>query len=120
MGLTLVDRMVRDIRSGEDIDLGQSSFNVNNGILSINARENGTSVTKKFSLDGNRLTYEYAGGSQEYLSPENMSVDKILLNHINTPISQAIRISMDISYATRTGTTTHSFYGLGILRQSYE
>lgn len=120
LGLTLVDRMVRDIRTGTSIDLSQSSFESPTGWIFINSRDSGVDSTKKFSLQNGRIQYQYNGGTTQYLSPAIMSASRLYFTNISTGISQAIRVELQITYNTRTGPVTHDFNGLAIMRQSYE
>lgn len=119
-GLVLMDRLVRDIRTGTSIDFGQSSFNSTNGSIFINSKESGVNVTKKFSLQNGRILYQENGGTAQYLTPANMTAVKLYLTSITTSLSQAVRVELQITYTTRSGLVTHDFNGLSIMRQSYD
>jgi len=120
IGLTLIDRIVRDIRTGNDIDLAQSSLNSNSGSIYIYSKVNGVSVPKKFSLSNGRVQYEENGGSAQYLSPANMTVSRLYFKDINSLISKSIKVELQITFNTRSGTITHDFNGLSIMRTSYK
>jgi len=120
IGLTVMDRLVRDIRTGTDIDLAQSTFNSATGQIFINGKEEGVAITKEFNLSNNRIQYEYDGGGAQYLTPQNMSISRFYFKDLSTSVSKAVKIEIQITYNTRTGPITHDFNGLAILRQSYE
>lgn len=119
LGLTLVDRIVRDVRSGSNIDLAQSSFDTANGAIFINTKVGGVATTKEFLLSSGRVQYRENGGTAQYLSPANMSVSRLWFTNLPTPISKAVRVELEITYDTKSGAVTHGFNGLSILRQSY-
>lgn len=120
IGLTVMDRLVRDLRTGTDIDLAQSTLNSPTGSIYINTKEAGVDTTKEFSLSNGRIQYEYDGGTAQYLTPQNMSISRFYFKDLSTEVSKAIKIEMQITYTTRSGLITHDFNGLAILRQSYE
>ncbi len=120
VGISLVDKIVRDIRASGTINSAQSSFNTTNGSFSITGTVNSTSVTRKFSLSNGYLTYQQDTGAISYLSPNGMTVTRLYLTSTSSPISSAIKFDIDIAYKTKQGTTTKTYSGFSILRQSYE
>ncbi|MEN9524193.1 MAG: hypothetical protein RL536_262 [Candidatus Parcubacteria bacterium] len=120
IGVSLVDRIAKDIRSGTAINSGQSSFATNNGVLSFDANVNSTILTKRFALTNNRLTYQEAGVPISYLSPSDINVTRFYVVSTSTPVSKGIKFDIDLTYLTRAnGSTTQTYSGFVILRQSY-
>lgn len=120
VGSILIDKISRDIHTSELINSAQSSFNTTNGALSITGIVDSISVTKKFSLSNGYLAYQQDSGSTSYLSPNGMTVSRLYFISTSTPISSAVHFDIDIAYKTKQGTTTKTYSGFSILRQSYE
>lgn len=119
-GITLVDFMTKEIRTGESVNLGESVLGVANGALTIQAIEEGESIAKEFALVDGRITYQEEGGVVEYLSPENIEIAGLVFHYLPTDISEAIRYTIDITFEGNTGPKTRSYSGLSILRYSYD
>jgi hypothetical protein len=64
--------------------------------------------------------YQENDGSLVPLTPDDMTVSRFLLSHITTPISEAVRFELEITFTTDDGAETRTFTGLAILRQSYD
>lgn len=119
VGLTIMDRVVKDIRTGKDIDFGQSVFNNANGVIDVDAKVGGSIISKKFSVQNQRIMYQENGGTAEYLTPPNMSITSFYLKNITASTSKSVHIDLQITFNTRSGTNTHSYSGLSVLRSSY-
>ncbi len=121
IGVGLVQRITKDLRSGTHVNSAQSFFGVSNGALSFDANVNSGSVTKYFVWGANRLIYQENGGTITYISPSDINISRFLVNSTTTPQSQGIRFDIDITYTSRaTGSVTKTYSGFAILRQSYE
>ncbi|MEK7609957.1 MAG: hypothetical protein AAB470_02465 [Patescibacteria group bacterium] len=119
VGVNLVDKIIKDIRSGTLTNLAQSSLNTTNGTLSINANVNGVIVTKYFAINNNRLIYQVDGGTISYITPADMTISRFYITSDSTPVSQAVHFDIDINFNTRGGQQTKTYSGLAVLRQSY-
>jgi Tfp pilus assembly protein FimT len=119
-GSTLVDRITRDLRTGESINLGQSALNTANGALSVTGTIDSNQVTKRFSLSNGYLSYEENGSAPSNLSPNGMTVSRLYFTNVTSPESSAVKFDIDITYNTKQGSTTKTYGGFVILRQSYE
>lgn len=120
IGISLIDRITKDVRTGISVDLSQSSLNVPAGSLTLNAQIGPTLITKNIRLNDGRLTYQETGLGEYDLTPDNVTISRFLLNQINTPISDALRFEIEIMYNTRNGIETKQFDGVAVLRHSYE
>jgi type II secretory pathway pseudopilin PulG len=118
VGITLVDRIVRDIRGAESVN-DESVLLTNNGTLSITSAST-TNIIKRFYISNDRLTYLKDSEQAIYLSPSGLTVSRFYITELTSPKSSAVKFDIDISYLTKTGTTTKTYSGFGILRQSYE
>jgi type II secretory pathway pseudopilin PulG len=121
VGITIVDRVLKDIRTGSSINLSQSSLGVATGNLNINSKVSGIDTIKKFSFHQDaRITYQEDDGTINFLSPQDLYISRLRFDHLNTDISEGIRVDLEITYNTRDGLKTKNFIGFAILRQSYE
>jgi hypothetical protein len=120
VGLAVVDRVVKEIRSGKSINLGNSSFGTATGSLNITASEEGTDIIKYFQYQDGKLMYSENSGVVYSLTPSDINVSEFRLTQINTPISQAVRVDFDLTFNTKEGIKTKEYHGVAILRQSYE
>ncbi|MDO8430363.1 MAG: hypothetical protein Q7S72_00010 [Candidatus Taylorbacteria bacterium] len=120
VGLTLVDKITRDIHGSGVIDTAQSSLNTTNGALALTGTLDSVPVTRRFSLLNGCVAYQQNGGVATCLSPNGMTVTRLLFIQADTPISTAVKFDIDIAYRTKQGTTTKIYSGFAILRQSYE
>ncbi len=121
IGSALVNKLLGDIRGGQSIDLPQSSFATNNGTLTIDTLTPSlTNVIKHYALQNGRIIYQENSGDIQYLTPSDITVSQFYLNQATTTVSSAIRFSVNIDYLTKTGTSTNTYSGMAILRNSYQ
>ena len=120
VGMTLVDKIVKDIHSSATIDSGSSTFGVTNGSVSLTGSVNSVDVNKKYSIVNGCIAYQQDSGTKSCISPNKMTVTRFYLTEIDSPISKAIKFDIDISYSTKQGTTTKTYSSFAILKQSYE
>lgn len=120
VGTIIVDRISKDIRSGRTVDLSQSQFNSSTGNITIESKSGSTDIVKSFNYDSGRLTYQEDSGSVNFLSPSDMSISRFYFTHLESPISEAIKIELRIDYQLGEETRSKDFNGFVILRHSYE
>ncbi len=115
-----LSRIISDIRGGETINAGQSTFNVDTGTLSITGLDaNGITKTSVYSLSNNRITLQTNAGTTQFLTPASLRITRLRFNQLNTALSSAVRAEIQAEYQTRSGTTTTTYSSLGILKNSY-
>lgn len=119
VGTATVDRMVREIRTASSMNVAGSVFNSSNGVISVTVSTSTGNTTKVFALNNNCVTYVINSGASECLSSSDITVSALYINRITTPISQAVRIDLRITYQTKSGPQTRDYVGLAILRASY-
>jgi len=120
IGISVVDRITKDIRTGVSYNADLSQFNVPTGALSLNAQTDSTTLTKYFALVSGRLIYQEDSGAIQYLTPDDISVSNFIITPIQTPVSTAMHFQIDIGYTTNDGDKLRSYSGVAILRHSYE
>lgn len=118
--LLTIDRLVKDVRSGQDIDLGNSVFGASDGQLLITAVENSALVQKFYKLENGRIVYQEDGGNESFLTPSDIEVTKLQFEYLTTDISEGVRIEIDVSMPKTDNVEIKEYEGFAILRQSYE
>lgn len=117
IGVSLINELVRETRSGVSIDAGASSIGNATGYVTINTPDSGT---KYFAYDEGRIIYGENDGANEYLTPQTVDITTFLITQINTPVSYALRYEVGITFEEGSETVTKTYRGLATLRQSYE
>jgi len=120
IGISAIDRITKDIRTGVSINTELSRFNVPTGAVSINTQSGTDLSTKFFELSNGRLIYKEGNGENQYLSPEDISVSGFNLTSISTPVSEALKFEITITYENKGQTKDKNYSGVAILRHSYE
>lgn len=123
VAIAVVDRILKDVRSGISVDTNNSLLNTGFGYLTINSQESGSLVSKKFGYLNGRIFYEENSGFSNltnFITPSDFEVTEIRFTRINTGISEAIRVDLDFTYQNRGENITKEYTGLAILRKSYE
>ncbi len=118
-GMNSMERISRDIRQSNSIDLVNS--NLGGGLLQLNTtNESGFPTTIKFSDENSKLDL-YQGGilSGNLLGPDVL-LDKLTFRRINTKESEAVKIEMTIHDINSKINKTKIFYDTIILRGSYK
>lgn len=119
-GLILVDRIIKEIRSADKVDLLQSQFGTTNGVLGLDYVLNGVQKEKIFYLEDGIIKYKEDNGEPVILSSKDLRVSNFNFTFIPTPISQAVRFNLELEFQNNNATETKSYTGFGILRESYE
>jgi Tfp pilus assembly protein PilV len=119
-GLTLVDRITKEIRSGDQIDTLNSQFNTTDGIIEFDSEENGSTVARRFYVENGIVKFSENGGTAVSLSPKDLYVSNFQFKLVSTSVSQAVRFDLELQFMTRNGTETKPYTGFSILRESYE
>ncbi|MEN9912621.1 MAG: hypothetical protein RLY66_29 [Candidatus Parcubacteria bacterium] len=120
VGSSVIDRIVRDIRSGDAINGSQSLLEVSTGALSLSYTSESGSGTTYSALQSGRVIHRIDSGSTEYLSPEDMTVSRLYFKQIITQESRAVRVEMDITFSIKDEVQTRTYSSVAILRNSYE
>ncbi len=120
VGLSVIDRITKDVRTGVSINTEQSKFGVPTGAISLNAQNDTTLLTKYFELKDGRIIYNENGSGEQFLTPDDLSVSNFEITQINTPISIALKYTIGINYTNDGEEKLKSYSGVAILRHSYE
>ncbi|MFA6227347.1 MAG: hypothetical protein WC631_02645 [Candidatus Paceibacterota bacterium] len=121
--ITSLEKMTREIRNAESIDLVNSSLNVTNGILQINSKDSsGNPEIIRFYLQSNILMINASSSINTLFGPltsNNIKVSNLKFIPIITPVSSAVKIEMTLENNGKDFVKTEDFYSTVILRGSY-
>lgn len=119
-GLLLVDRITKEIRSANQIDLLNSQLNTTNGVFDFDSVVNEVVVEKRFYLENGIVKYQENSDTPINLTSKNFIVSNFNFTSVNTAVSEAVRFNIELEFQSRNGTITRSYTGFAILRESYD
>lgn len=117
IGMTLLKDIVRQTRSGVSVDVGNSDFDVAVGSITFQTL-GGT--TNSYELIGDDIVYTEGANDPVVLNPGSVAITRFLVTSVDTPVSQAVRYDIGVSYTLNGALQTQYYQGVAILRQSYE
>ena len=123
-GEAAMERMVREIKLADSINMGTSVFDSNPGHLALNTIDPDTeaATTIEFYVSGNALMIKEGVQSGAVLTPSSVELMNLIFREVATSTdtkSKAIRIEMEIRSGTGNYQKTARFYDTAILRRSY-
>jgi hypothetical protein len=119
-GLLLVDRITKEIRSADQIDVLESQFGVTGGVLDLDSITDSVTTEKKFYVENGIAKYQEDSDSPINLSSKDFTVSNFNFTFLQTPVSDAVRFDLELQFQTKNATETKSYTGFAILRESYE
>ena len=112
--LTALERLNREIKNSDSIDLVASTFNTHPGRLVIAAEDE----TFDFFLSDNRLMLAINDDPAVALTPANITVTNLIFNYFSTEQSAGIKVTVTMA-DNRRPNQTDSFYLSAVSRGSY-
>ncbi|MDE1975175.1 MAG: hypothetical protein KGI49_01550 [Patescibacteria group bacterium] len=121
VGTLVLERLEGGIRAGRALDSSKDIFDVPAGSIGLNALDTSkNSISYEYYLENGRIMYSQNGGTAASITPADLYVSQLRFHEIATSVSTAIHFSVSIDYPTKNGTTTNSYSGLAIMRNSYQ
>lgn len=117
-----IERMIREIRRANDIEVAESYFGVNPGVLKLDTTEWGSDATTtiKFQLENGILKVSEGGGALQALTSTDVNISSLIFYQIiASTTSKAIKVEMELEDSWSNYTKTEKFYNTTILRGSY-
>ena len=114
-----MERMTRDIRDAESINLGASTLNAHPGKLLLNVLVGETLQTVEFSLSSTTLRVKENGVDQGPLTATNTAVTNLVFRPLQSLESEAVKIEMSVEGREGNVIKTYKLYSTIILRGSY-
>ncbi len=110
------DRIEREVRLADTIDVATSTFNVNPGVLKVNA---GTSSVT-FYIENERLFVKENEESGSPLTLSQVHMTSFVVRKITSTSSEAVKVEYTLQASTASSQITKNFYMTTVLRGSYK
>lgn len=122
--ISLMDRIVREVRNADSVNSAQTSWNISSGSLGLNSTDqSGTPTTIRFYIatSTSRAMIEENGASLGPITDGNVIVTNLIFRSYATTTSSAVKIEMTITSASTSPIfISRNFYGTAVLRGSYQ
>lgn len=116
---TALERMSREIRGAESVDVGTSILNTNSGVLRINTYDtSNNSKTVTFDVSNNRIELIENGVVTDYITSTNTAVTNLIFRSITTTLGTAVKIELTIQ-SIHGRILSKNFYDTIVLRGVY-
>ncbi|KKR53612.1 MAG: hypothetical protein UT90_C0006G0024 [Parcubacteria group bacterium GW2011_GWA1_40_21] len=117
---SLLERMTREIRAANGIDLIQSALGANPGRLTLLTKDvSGADTTVEFYVENSKLKIREGGAAMGSLVSSSTAVTSFIVRSLSNPNSGAIKTELGLT-ATRGGVSkSGNFYSTILLRGSY-
>ena len=114
-----LERMIKEIRFANDIDIAGTVFGTNPGRLKLNTTdETGSPKTLEFYVSGGSLNIIDNDAEKGTITGSSTALTNLVFRQALTPKGKLIKIEMTLS-DTRANPRTVNFYGSAVLRGSY-
>lgn len=117
--LSSLERMSREIRNAATIDTLGSVFGTHPGRLALTAFDGETPLTRTFYLEGTMLQVDNGSAVGALIGPDVL-VSSLVFYRLLSGTSEGVRIEMELSTTTSSGTRRETFYTTVMLRDSYD
>lgn len=118
--ITVMERLVRDIRDAYDVEQVESTFSSHPGRLTLNTTDDlGANTTIEFYVDSGRIRVKEGGVDTGYISSQNVTVDLLVFDFVTNINTSAVTIRMQLSASRSSVEKQKTFYSTVILRDSY-
>jgi len=117
---SLLERMTREIRAANGIDLAQSTLGANPGRLILLTKDvSGADTTVEFYVENNKLKIREGGVAMGALVSSSTAVTSFIVRSLSNPNSSAIKTELGLTAARGGVSKSGSFYSTILLRESY-
>lgn len=117
-----LDRIVKEVRLASSIDASNSAFATSTGRLSLMTTDaSGAPATIEFFLSTSTraVRVKENGVDTGRLTADSARATSFALRQIQTPVSEGVRIELELSSGYGTRTRSETFYATSVLRNSY-
>lgn len=110
------ERMMLDLRSADEVNVGASTLAADPGVLVVVAGP----TTTTYALASGALTVSVNGGTAYPLTDDAVTVTNLRFDHYDSGVSEAVRTALTLEASWGTITTTRSFTNSSVLLSSYD
>lgn len=118
-GVVLMDKLARDIRNADSVNLGLSVFNQNSGVLVLNSNNNGVNYSVKFDLLNGILRFFDENNQISNISSDSVSINSLIFNHFSNSNSDGVKIDIEIQADYGNESKKINISNFVVLRGSY-
>ena len=116
----VIEKIIREIRLADSVDVGSSILGVSPSKLVLNSTDLvGDPSSVELSIVSSTLEFSRDGSSIGPLTPNQVTIDEIIFDHIVTDRSEAVKVSLVLKANTRVVNIEETFNTTVILRGSY-
>jgi len=118
---SFLERVVREIRMAESVNVAKSTLNSHPGKLVLNIRDEAGQIEESaFYISGDSLVLEKGGTSLGSLIDSNATTTNLIFRRFSNATSSSI-VRVEVTFESQRGNTTKSetFFGAAVLRGSY-
>lgn len=117
--ISSIERITREIRNAGSVSTSGSAFGSNPGSLVISVNEEGTPVTREFSISNGRLHLYEDGNDLGPLTSADVEVQNLIFYHLTTENSELVKIELGLVAGEGKNQVNKSFFFSTVLRGSY-
>lgn len=119
-GALALGRMTYEVRQANSINIGQSTFGVTPGVLTLNTTANdGSATTVQFYVNNGILRVKIGGVDQGPITLSNVTVTNFTVTQIQNSLSQGVVVQMTLQAVLGSKTQSETFYTTAVLRNIY-
>jgi len=116
----VMEKIIREVRFADRVDTTKSILSINPSVLVLDSTTvSGTPVEVEFSITGGTLELKRDDILVGPLTPERVSISELLFDHIITPESEAVKVSLVLEGSRGQVYVEETFSTTVILRGSY-
>lgn len=117
-GNNTLERITREIRQSNSVDVANSSLGSNPGVLMLNSTDGaGSPKTIRFIIENGALNIYQNGSLTGNLLNQNVNITNLIFRRISTGEGEAVKIEMTLSNSDNS--IFENFYDTIILRGGY-
>lgn len=116
--IAVFERITREIHDAKDINMMESLFNSNPGVLELSTTDNfGNDRVVKFYVDAGQIIHMNENGVDiGALTLQDVKATNLIFKLVSTPNSKAVRIEMTLQSGSNNEVKVNNFYNTAILR----
>lgn len=116
----VMEKITREIRVANSVDTLESSLGINPSILVLHSTDTaGDAVEIKFEILASTLEFYRDGSLVGPLTPRQVTIDELIFDHIITPESEAVKVSLVLQAQKGSTNIEETFSTTVLLRGSY-
>lgn len=114
------ERLTREIRDAETVDIVSSTLDSSPGLLVVNSPSGEATISKSFYInEQDQLVIEEEGGNPIALTEDQLEVTNLVFRHIVTNHSEAIKVEMTLQNTVKGEVIERNYFNTILLRASY-